>query len=283
MRRILTSLSLVASSFLLLAGRAEVTAQEPTPAQELIAAERALVVGHRGAAAHAPENTIISFMLALEAGADVVELDYFESSDGVPVCFHDDRLDRTTNAADVFGARRAREPISSFKLDELRQLDAGEWYDNDYRGTGIPTLEEALDAIQPHATTFIEHKGGEAQTLIDLLTEKDMLDSVVVLSFYWDFIAECHRLAPQLTVGCLGKDTLTQRKLDSIASSGASLVGWKAADLREADIALLHEHEMQVWSYTVNDERTAERLLAAEIDGLISDDPQWLRELISEE
>src|SRR3954465_10959545 len=78
-------------------------AAEPTPAQTLIASPRVLIIAHRGNSSVAPENTLPAFQSALDAQADLVELDYFHSADGVPVVIHDKLLDRTTNAEQVLG------------------------------------------------------------------------------------------------------------------------------------------------------------------------------------
>src|SRR4029077_8066778 len=82
---------------------ASLSAAEPTEAQKLIAAPRVLIIAHRGNSSVAPENTLPAFQLALDAKADLVELDYYHSADGVPVVIHDEILDRTTDAESVFG------------------------------------------------------------------------------------------------------------------------------------------------------------------------------------
>lgn len=86
-----------------------------------------LVIGHRGAAGHAPENTLAGVAAAAALGADAVECDVRLSSDGVPVVIHDDDLRRTTDAATVF-PRRASYSVGDFTLRQLRKLDAGAWF-----------------------------------------------------------------------------------------------------------------------------------------------------------
>ena len=82
---------------------------DQTPAEKLTTARRVLIIAHRGDSKAAPENTLPAFRSALRAGADLVELDYYHSSDGVPVVFHDRELDRTTDAVRRWG-RRGRWP-----------------------------------------------------------------------------------------------------------------------------------------------------------------------------
>src|SRR5207248_2801159 len=117
-------------------------AAEPTPAQQLIASPRLLVIAHRGNSSVAPENTLPAFQSALDAKADLVELDYFQSADGVPVVIHDQILDRTTNAEEVFGQPKLL--VGGLPLVDLRRLDVGEWFDEKFAGTKLATLAEAL-------------------------------------------------------------------------------------------------------------------------------------------
>lgn len=98
----------------------------------------AKVIGHRGAAAYAPENTIESIHTAADVGAQWVELDVKLTKDDVPIIFHDDTLDRTTNGSG---------PVAEFTYEEIKQLEAGSWYGDSFAGIKIPTLEEAVDAL----------------------------------------------------------------------------------------------------------------------------------------
>jgi len=107
-----------------------------------------LAVGHRGGWA-LPENTLINYDFALNAGTDVLEIDVWESSDGVPVCHHDATLNRTTNGTGY---------VVDHTLAELKALDAGGWLDPIYAGEQIPTLEEALQLIQGRGRVLLDIK-----------------------------------------------------------------------------------------------------------------------------
>ncbi|WP_413204696.1 glycerophosphoryl diester phosphodiesterase [Rhodospirillum sp. A1_3_36] len=96
------------------------------------------VMGHRGAAASAPENTLSGVRQAFGEGARWIEFDAKLTADGVPVIFHDDQLDRVTSG---------HGPVADWTLDELRRLDAGQWFDPQFRGEAIPTLEEMLSLL----------------------------------------------------------------------------------------------------------------------------------------
>src|SRR3989442_493509 len=99
-----------------------------------------MVIAHRGNAVAAPENTLPAFESAVQLGADLVELDYRHSADGVPVVFHDEHLERTTDAPRRWGLQKAR--LCEKSAAELGELDAGSWYGRQFGGTRIPTLAE---------------------------------------------------------------------------------------------------------------------------------------------
>ncbi|MBI5652332.1 MAG: glycerophosphodiester phosphodiesterase [Chloroflexi bacterium] len=108
-----------------------------------------LIIGHRGASAVAPENTLAAFKRAFELGADGIELDVTLTKDGVPVVIHDEKVDRTTNGHGL---------VKQMTLDQIKQFDAGAWFDEKYRGEKIPTLAETLGAIGARGLVNIELK-----------------------------------------------------------------------------------------------------------------------------
>ncbi len=118
------------------------------------------VIGHRGAAGHAPENTAPSFELAIELGAHAIELDVHVSKDGIPVVIHDATVNRTTDGEGAVG---------ELTLKELKALDAGAWWAPEYEDTRLLTLEEALDLIASRVPVIIEIKEKERkQRLLDV-------------------------------------------------------------------------------------------------------------------
>lgn len=237
-----------------------------------------LIIAHRGDSRMMPENTLPAFASAVAAGANLVELDYRHSADGVPVVIHDEFLDRTTNAQAVFG--RSKLAVAACSLEELKRLDAGSWFGPKFAGTPLATLEEALDAIHAGSRVLIEQKAGDAKTLVDLLNHKGLLDKAIVQSFDWQFVTECHRLAPRLSLAALGKSLLTAARLDEIARTGARIVAWKQERLGRREIAAVHRRGWQCFAYTVNDARRARQLVEWGLDGLITDLPaEMMREL----
>jgi glycerophosphoryl diester phosphodiesterase len=123
------------------------------------------VIGHRGASAYAPENTLASFALAKEMGADWFELDSTLTRDGQVIVIHDDTLDRTTNG---------KGPVADMTLAQLKQLDAGAWKDPKFAGERLPTLAEALDlARKRRIGVYLEIKNSaDDSALIERIMQK---------------------------------------------------------------------------------------------------------------
>jgi glycerophosphoryl diester phosphodiesterase len=107
-------------------------------------------VAHRGASKFAPENTLPALEKAINLGFEYIELDVRETKDGIPVLMPDKTIDRTTNGSGQ---------LSDFSLKELRELDAGTWFSEEFAGTRVPTLEEALQLIKGRACIFWDTKG----------------------------------------------------------------------------------------------------------------------------
>jgi glycerophosphoryl diester phosphodiesterase len=128
-------------------------------------------VAHRGASAYAPEHTLAAYRLAIEMGADYVEQDLAVTKDGVLICLHDASLERTTNVEEVFpdravsisleGRTRRAWVANDFTLAEIKQLDAGSWFDPKFKGEKIPTFGEAVALVKGKAGLFPELKTPE--------------------------------------------------------------------------------------------------------------------------
>lgn len=122
-----------------------------------------IVVGHRGNVHHAPENTLPAFEKAIELGATLIEIDIRETRDGVLVVIHDETVDRTTN-----GSGR----VDEMTLAELKALDAGSWFDPDFAGERIPTLEETLRFLRDRGVMpDLDFKAGDPRKLIQEVKE----------------------------------------------------------------------------------------------------------------
>lgn len=249
-------------------------------AAHVLAARRPLVIAHRGNSSAAPENTLAAFRSATALGVDMVELDYHQSADDVPVVIHDATLERTTDAAIRWGVDKPA--VAARTMAELAELDAGSWFAAEFAHEGLATLVEAIEAIHADGcVTLIERKAGDPAALVAALESNDRLGDVIVQAFDWPFLAECRRLRPNLVVGALGRHEITAEKLAAVRAAGAQFIGWADPDLTREGIALAHAHGLKVLDFTVDDEARATELIAFGIDGLISNRPAAIQQVVA--
>ncbi len=269
----------------------KMNAEIDSPVAKLLASNRPLIIGHRGYCQLAPENTIPSFQLALDAGADLIELDYHHTKDSQPIVIHDATLDRTTNAVRHWRKRRIK--VESKTAAEIQSLDAGSWFAARFAGTKVPLLGEALDFIQQTNVTLIERKSGDPATCIQRLREQDLINRVIVQSFDWKFLREFHEQEPRQILGALGppailpdgkkpprrSKALSAAWLNDLDETGAAIAVWNHRVSKEA-VTLAHERGLKVWAYTINKPTLANRLLDIGVQGLITNDPSFMRDLV---
>jgi glycerophosphoryl diester phosphodiesterase len=262
------------------------------PTLKLVASQRPLVIGHRGYCQFAPENTLPSFKLAMAAGADLVELDYYHSKDGKLVVIHDHELDRTTDATNRWAQKKIK--VETKMAAEIQSLDAGSWFDPKYAGTKIPLLSEALDTIEKESVTLIERKAGDPVACISLLRQKDLINKVVVQSFDWEYLRSFHEQEPGQVLGALGPpERLADGKkpsgiakelnvtwLDELQKTGAKVAVWSQKVSREA-VQLAHQRGLKVWVYTINDPALANELLDMGVDGIITNNTSLIWKTIA--
>ena len=262
------------------------SSNSPASAETLLALRRPLVIAHRGYSQLAPENTLPAFQLAKAAGADLIELDYHHSKDGVPVVIHDADLDRTTDARARWGKTKIR--MASKTMEELRTLDAGRWFEARYAGTRISSLVEALAFIQAGNITLIERKSGDAATCVQLLRDRKLINRVIVQSFDWDYLKAFHQLEPRQILAALGPPesptgkkrsatvkTLDRLWVDGARKCGARVVVWNRQITRQA-VNYAQAQGLRVRIYTIDDPALANALLDLGVDGLVTNNPALL-------
>jgi glycerophosphoryl diester phosphodiesterase len=218
---------------------------------------KVLVLGHRGAMACAPENTMASFEEGLRQGADLLELDVHLCASGEVVVLHDERVDRTTDGTGE---------VASLTLSQLKALDAGSWFDEAFAGQRIPTLDEVLAWAHGRIPIVIEIKNGPnfyagiEEQVVALIRKHDSVESSMVISFDHTCLPPVKVLCPAIPTGIL----YSARLADPVAAARAA----QADSLRP------------VWPYV-----TAESVRQAHAAGLSVDpwgrglDPVRLRAL----
>ena len=226
------------------------------------------IIAHRGASGHAPENTMAAFQLAMEQGADGIELDVMLSKDGRLVVFHDHTVDRTTN-----GTGR----VKDMTLAQLQSLDAG-------NGEKIPTLEEVLKTyggqllinidLRNYATPF----DGLARGVAELLSSNGFSRSVIVSAFNPFNLMRIRRLCPEVKVGLLTLPNMANLWIWRLFKNDALHPHYKDVDRALVETARSHHQQVNVW--TVDDPDEIRRLETLNVDSLITNFPKEAREAL---
>lgn len=229
------------------------------------------VIGHRGAAASAPENTIESIRRAAALGARWVEFDAKLTRDGVVILMHDDTLDRTTTG---------HGPVKATPWSEIRRLDAGAWFGPDWRGTKVPKLADVLaELVRLEVGANIEIKpcpGREVETAAAVV---EVVQAVwpkgrewpLLSSFALESLGAARDLAPDLPRGLLIWDDPEQWRVEA-GRLGCATVHFSSRHL-PGDLGTVRRAGLGLAVYTVNDRLEARRLLDAGADCIITDRP----------
>jgi glycerophosphoryl diester phosphodiesterase len=250
-----------------------------------------LVIAHQGGDGLWPGDTMFAFQNAADMGADVLEMDVHITKDGVLVLMHDEAVDRTTDGTG---------DIESMTLEELKKLDAGyDWSADDgvtfpFRGTGItiPTMEEVFAAFpDKHMTIEIKKTNASMTKLFcELIRTYDMQDKVLIASFYDDKLKEFRETCPEVATSSAKNETtvfvlLTKPFLGSFYSpkffslqvpeeSGGITV------MTPAFVKAAHERNLAVEPWTINDAETMKKFIAWGVDGIITDRPDIMLEIL---
>ncbi|KRE98919.1 glycerophosphodiester phosphodiesterase [Paenibacillus sp. Soil766] len=232
-----------------------------------------IIIGHRGAAGEAPENTLASFILALEQGSQAIELDVHITQDGEIVVCHDGTLDRTTNGSGL---------ICNQQWADIKQLDAGAWFSEKFIGERIPLLSEVFDVVPKGTLINVEvkhaYEGRMESALLAFLREVNRYEDVVVSSFDHKVIQRLKRAEPALKVGLLYGGNLIDH------GAYAKLLEVEVFSLHPhhhsfdgADIALATADGLAVYPYTVNELTDYQLMIEAGVTGIITDYPGRLK------
>jgi glycerophosphoryl diester phosphodiesterase len=226
------------------------------------------IIAHRGASAHAPENTIAAFRLALEQGADGIELDVMLSKDGQLVVIHDDTVDRTTDGK---GA------VRDMTLEELKSLDAGE-------GQRIPTLDEVFEEFGGRLIINVELKN--YSSVFDRLpieaakmVKKYQLEKSVIVSSFNPFnLPRFHKKMPEAALGLITQPNSAKKWVWRLFKYDALHPHF--SDVDQVLVAALHRRNRQVNVWTVDDPGEILRLAELGVDSIITNDPETARKVL---
>lgn len=242
-----------------------------------------VVMAHRGASAHAPENTLAAFKLAVAHGADGIELDAKLSADGQVVVIHDQKVDRTTGQPGV---------VRQMTLQQLKRLDAGSFFDAVFAREQIPTLEEVFVAvgsqvlINVEITNYASPMDELPDKIADLVARYGLQEHILFSSFHPLNLLRIRRRLPECPAALL--------TLPGAGLGGRLGRGWFGrlfspeyihpyyTDVTPAGVQHEHQAGRRVNVWTVNEPDDLRRLFRMGIDGIITDDPRLARRVMEE-
>jgi glycerophosphoryl diester phosphodiesterase len=230
-----------------------------------------LVIAHRGASGHAPENTLAAFRKAVALGASFIETDLQLSRDAHFMAIHDDSVNRTTSG---------RGSVHDLTLAELRQLDAGSWFGSEFSGEHIPTLEEILQFSKKNDVVFyLELKpsgawGGE-HALIGALRDSGEIARAVVISFDAASMLNLHNIDPTVMTGLL-YDGQIDKPIEKAVEIGARQLVTRGDLVTPAMLEQARKKDLQVVCWTVNHPAHMRLLIEAGVAGIMTDYPDRL-------
>jgi glycerophosphoryl diester phosphodiesterase len=266
----------------------------PIPGHLYFNPDKFLVIAHRGGRSLGPESTLYTYRNAVKLGVDVLEMDVRSTRDGQLIILHDRTVARTTNATGS---------VENYTLVELKELDAAHRWSPDNgrtfplrnKGVKIPTLAEVLGEF-PETKMNLEIKDSRSstiQSLCRLIRDHQMTKKVMVASFDADSLKEFRLLCPQVATSAGASEAmlfygLQKVYLEAVYSPDAQAlqIPETYGDLRVVNrrfIAAAHARNMRVQVWTVNDVKAMKRLLNLGVDGIMTDYPQRLMELLKKQ
>jgi glycerophosphoryl diester phosphodiesterase len=234
-------------------------------------------VAHRGATGYAPENTIAAFDKGVEMKADYIEIDIQRSKDGELVIIHDNTVDRTTDGTGY---------VKDLTFEQIRSLDAGSWKGEQFTGEKIPTFDEILDRYHGKTGILIELKSPElypgieaqvAQELKERNLDKPQNEKIIIQSFNFESMKITNSLLPKVPIGVLTSNRAhtTEQALKEFATY-ADYFNPSYGIVTKELVDQVHSLGMKIQSWTVRSQEAADFLLEMNVDGIITDYPDYV-------
>lgn len=232
---------------------------------------------HRGASGYCPENTMAAFLKAIQMGATGLETDVQMTKDRQLVLIHDETLNRTTGVDGL---------VKDYTLEELKQLDAGSWYHEAYRGEKIPALEELLELARKHEiilnlelkNNIIQYPEIEKLTA-DLVRTYGLTERVIISSFNHYSLVTLKKLAPELETAVLYMEGLYEPWEYARRIGASALHPYRFAVTKES-VREAGARGISTRPFTVNEESGMRWMIEAGVAGIFTDYPDKLARLL---
>ncbi len=234
---------------------------------------------HRGFSGKFPENTLLAFEKAIEAGADGAELDVQLTKDGEVVIIHDETIDRTTNGKGY---------VVDYTYEELSKFDASYIYTGKLGFNKIPTLREYFELVKNldfmtniELKTGINEYLGIEEKVYNLIKEYKLEKRVIISSFNHFSVLRMKKIAPELKYGFLSEDWIINAGAYT-ASHGVECYHPRFNNLIPEVVKELKENGLEINTWTVNKEEDIKDLINKKVDILIGNFPDLTRKIINE-
>lgn len=234
------------------------------------------VIAHRGFSSAAPENTLAAFQMAIDIEADYFELDIHKTKDNKIVCIHDKTTDKTTS-------NNSSGTISKLTLDELESFKVGysEKFGEKFNNERIPTLKEALVLAKGKIKVCIEIKVKDVEKeVVQIVNDLEMKEQVIIFSFYYNVLQKIRELDVEIPIlylqGNADKNTVSEALVISAQAIGVG----RGTKITEEFVKYIHENDLEIWQWTVNEESDMQILIDFNVDGIITDFPDLARTLL---
>jgi len=232
------------------------------------------IIGHRGYCAKYPENSLASFEAAIQAGVDMIELDVMLSRDRKMVVLHDPTLDRTTNG---------KGPVADLTLAELKQLDAGSWFDAQFANQQIPELSEVLDLVNDRAYVNIEIKSNAYEPghpvdaiekqVVDLLKQRNLLGTGMISSFDVNILEQVAFMKNPPATAFISKKPANKKTVHMCTR--LNVFSWHPNHriVKRNQVKQMQAAGIRVFPYKVDAPADYTRMRSMKVDGVITNDP----------
>lgn len=234
-----------------------------------------IVIAHRGASRAAPENTLSAMKKAIEYGADYAECDVFQTKNGEIVLFHDEEMARTTGQEGM---------IWDYTLAELKELEVGSWFSEEFRGEPIPTLREVIQLVKGKIKLNIEVKvsGNDpdiAEKVVNIIRSESIAKECMVTSFEKPVIEKVKEIAPELITGFI----FDEEYPPDIFEGNWEYVCSKRNIVDEEFVRKAKQNKKKIFVWTVNYPAEMKKFIALGVDGIITDVPDLLKEILTQD
>ncbi|MBI4209234.1 MAG: glycerophosphodiester phosphodiesterase [Deltaproteobacteria bacterium] len=238
--------------------------------------KKILNIAHRGASAHAPENTMAAFELAIQQGADMIEMDLHVTRDGKVVICHDSNLLRTAGK-DI--------SIESASLEDLQRFDVGSWFDPRFSQERIPTLQQVLERFGGRVALNLELKANHSDPSLLIASALKVLQTYpqarcILSSFQWPLLLEFRKQEKKIPLAILLTGNYWEQAFQFAKAIGPISIHPEWTSVTSQRVEQAHKARWKVYPYVANAVEEMKKLISDGVDGIMTDRPDRLCKLL---